>query len=709
MLTLATTLDRLGEVVRAVREHRAVETWRTVPLAEPTRVEEAMARILPGRVVVTGTLERRLLLAELAGESDWVVAELSGHPLNTRAWPAWTRNRIGLHDEREWISSATITADGVRRLLHPRVLLVALYHPEWFPLPRFPLAISDLARAARATLTGSVRLIDMQLGVTMSDIEAAVLAERPDVVGVSATFGQHDLTVHLLDFLHGLDEMPLVLAGGSLTARNEQQLLHRYPRLLVARGAGEPTMQDVLGYWHGDLNLDQVRGIGYIGAPRGDATLCIGRVRRTPSVANRAQTDFLPELDLLDATFAHGGVAQLEISRGCTNTCSFCPRGHKGTWAGTVPDALPVILDAMREVFDQHPGVSRTLYLVDEEFIGGDPHAAERALTVADLVHGAGFGWESSCRIDQIVTDDGDRSWHLRRADLFRQLCRRGLRRMLFGVESGVDTILARFHKETTGGQNALAIRTLSALGVPTRYTYITFDPLMTADELRATYQFQGRTDLLLRPQPQMSVAEIVDGVRDERFVAAHTTGVPLYTGISYLLVSMECLIGAAYTRQVTAAGLAGPVRPAMGRVDSSYADWRIGRCSHHAQLWIDRHFPLDYTLKSLEKVLDGAARHTVRAARVILKDAAYALLGQMIDILDHYPPDSVRTDSFDADLAGVLDTGMAGLRQRMRTTVDEVLPVLPASAAQTLSRQYQQWNHGSGWRLINTADPCGT
>src|SRR5262249_23714818 len=161
--------------------------------------------------------------------------------------------------------------------------------------------------------------------------------------------------------------------------------------------------------------------------------------------------------------------------------------------------------------------------------------------------------------------------------------------------------------------QNALAIRTLSALGVPTRFTYITFDHLMSLAELRASYAFQGRTDLLLRLLPALTVEEIIDGVRDDAFVADHATGRPLHTEISYLLVSMECLIGAAYTKRVQAAGLAGAPRPAMGRIDARFADWRIGRSSHHAQLWIDRNFALDYTLKSLEKVLDGAPRHTVR------------------------------------------------------------------------------------------------
>ncbi len=153
---------------------------------------------------------------------------------------------------------------------------------------------------------------------------------------------------------------------------------------------------------------------------------------------------------------------------------------------------------------------------------------------------------------------------------------------------------------------------------MPTRFTYITFDHLMTLEELKASYAFQGRTDLLLRPMPRLPAEEIVRGVRDEGFAAHTAAGQPLHTAISYMLVSMECLIGAAYTRKVQAAGLAGAVRPSMGRVDARFADWRIGVASHWAQLWVDRNFALDYSLKSLEKVLDGPPRRIVRQARMV-------------------------------------------------------------------------------------------
>ncbi|WP_218011178.1 B12-binding domain-containing radical SAM protein [Herbidospora mongoliensis] len=664
-----------------------------------------MTGIVPAQdVVLTGTLERRLLAMRTDQPGQWLLADLSGQPHETRAWPAWSAENLQLHRPGDWISHADMTPDAVNRLTRPRILLAALYRPEYFPLPRFPLAISDLARAARSTLSGHVDLMDMQLGVTLEDILTAVSVQQPDVLGVSATFGQYDLMTHLLDEVQ--DKVPLILAGGSLTARNEALLLERYPRLLIARGAGEPTIRDVIAHWHGDLARDQIHGIGFVGAPRGGA-VAIGR-RRTPTVPNRDAQDFFPELDLLQATFAHQGVAQLETTRGCTSTCSFCPRGHKGVWAGGAPEDLPWMLGALNEEFARHPEISRTLYLVDEEAIGRDENAVPRILAIATELAKAGFRWETSCRIDQVTDPRHNRAWHVERASMWRTLVRNGLRRCLFGVESGVTSILERFHKETTAEQNALAIRTLSALGIPTRYTYITFDHLMTEEELRATHAFQGRTDLLLRPLPHLSAEQIVDGVVDPAFVAEHSTAKPFYSGISYMLVSMECLIGASYTRKAEAAGLTRAVRPSMGRVDAEFADWRIGECSHRAQLWVDRNFALDYTLKSLEKILDGEPRRQVRIARAVIKEAAFAVLTGMIDLIGRNTDLSQRP-LLTAGLDAMLDERLADLRQRMDSTLPDVVTALPSQAADRLVHESSRWASDTTWELINAADPCGT
>ncbi|MGQ0775279.1 MAG: B12-binding domain-containing radical SAM protein [Pseudonocardiales bacterium] len=680
-----------------------------VPETDLTRLGKLVADAVPGRFSLTGGLDRRLLFAERsAALGGWVVADLSGQPHCSREWPGWTAGRVNLAEPDRWLSVAELSGDAADRLARPKVLLTSLYHPEWFPLPRFSLAIHDLARAARLTLMGQVRLIDMQLGSSLDDITRWVHDHRPDIVGISATFGQHDLMSDLLDRLGRMPVPPLVLAGGSLTVRNEAMLLERYPRLLIARGAGEPTIADAMAHFHGDCELASIRGIGYRGAPRGGAIAIGSRPRHTAVQPNRRQDDFLPELDLLDATFARNGVAQLEISRGCTSHCSFCPRGHKGSWSGGNTDGLPWMLAEIGKVADRHPTISRTLYVVDEEFIGRGEDAVHRALDVASTISRAGFTWESSCRIDQVVRPDRDRAWHVERASMWRSLLGADLRRMLFGVESGVTSILERFAKDSTAEQNALAVRTLSALGLPTRFTYITFDHLMTADELAASHAFQDRTDLLLRPLPELSIEQIVDGVTDPDFVAEHTTGRPFYTEISYMLVSMECLIGAPYTRAVQAQGLAGQADPAMGRVEAQFADWRIGACSRRAQMWVDRHFALDYTLKSLEKILDGVPRRRMRNARVVLKDGAFRVLTGMLDLIGTYSPD-VPDPGLDLALLALLDTAVGELATTLSLTIEHVLPTLPATSGQLLDHEFTRWCDAEGWRLINANDSCGT
>ncbi|MDH6579496.1 radical SAM protein [Kitasatospora sp. MAP5-34] len=682
-------------------------------LISPTRLREHLELhhgAQTGRIRITGTLDRRLVLIERQ-DRRWVVADLSGRPHDTRHWPAWLAGHIDINTPASWLSLADVDDYAAYRFSRPRTLLAALYHPEHFPLPRFPLGISDVARAARSTLTGGVELCDMQLGVTLADLVEQVTTDPPDILGISATFGQHDLMTELLDAAYGPTTPPLIVAGGSLTARNEALLLETYPDLLIARGAGESTIKDVLAHWHGDIRREEIHGIGYNGASRGAGTMAIGR-RRTAKPVSSSQDDILFELDLLPDTLELGGVGQCESSRGCTNFCSFCPRGHKGQWHGAQPDRLPWLLGEIGQVYDRYPHVSRTLYLVDEEFIGRGQDAVPRALDMAHTLHDAGFKWETSCRIDQVARPDCDRNWHIERAGMWRTLMERGLRRCLFGVESGVDSILTRFNKETTGDQNAQAIRTLSALGVPTRFTYISFDQLMTFDELRATYDYQGRTDLLLRPMPGVAVEEIVEGVQDPQWVAANSSGRPFHSAISYLLVSMECLVGAAYTRQAQAAGLTGEVRPSMGRVDSQFADWRIGVASEWAQLWVDRNFALDYTFKSLEKVLDGAPWQAVRSARVVLKDAAYTVFGHLVRSIED-TPEAIGADGGPAALSGrmqgLLDLEITSLADRMAAVVEQVRQELLGSHVWVLDFEHGRWVHQGEWRLINASDPCGT
>ncbi len=185
MNTVTAEILRLAETVRYAAGIELPAVDDTV-LVEPQRLRTVLETGLAGaagRVRVAGPLDRRLVCVERL-DGQWVVADLSGQPHRTRTWPSWASGHLELEDPGSWLSLATLDGNAVCRLSRPGVLLAALYHPEYFPLPRFPLGISDVARAARSTLMGTVWLADMQLGVTLADLVHQVSTGSPDILGV---------------------------------------------------------------------------------------------------------------------------------------------------------------------------------------------------------------------------------------------------------------------------------------------------------------------------------------------------------------------------------------------------------------------------------------------------------------------------------------------------------------------------------------------
>src|SRR5262249_31899666 len=109
------------------------------------------------------------------------------------------------------------------------------------------------------------------------------------------------------------------------------------------------------------------------------------------------------------------------------------------------------------------------------------------------------IAWEINTRIDQIIDYRHSSDWHLKRWGALTVARNAGLRRILVGVESGSVAILDRFVKGQTVEQCVKALRVLSMLGIDIRVTFITFDQLMSSEELSDNFIFLGRADAILR------------------------------------------------------------------------------------------------------------------------------------------------------------------------------------------------------------------
>lgn len=646
--------------------------------ANPESIEQLLAeslRLSPAHVLVCGPLSSRGVLVDSAADTSlWT--NISGRSsLDAFAMAHPAIDILYRDNSGALLSIPPLTAVELRS---PNVLLASLCHPDVFTLPRFSLAIADIAAAIRATFRGRVRLRDMQLGLAIKDIAATAAAGDVDIFGISATFGQQDLLEELLEVCAGLGaDAPITLVGGSLPALTYRRILDRFPQTFVCTGAGEPTINAFINAWHGQSRLDAVPALMY--TPAAASFFITARERRsasvsrfhnqnafglvgspllprnaatslatmhgppdsrlsvvtpsftTPIVTSDTAVVLAPELDLLDATLRAKGVMQLELARGCAFACSFCPREHKGRWQGGDSSIVKEILPFLDEHFDQYPHLARKIYLVDEEFIGYQRDALMRARALADSLTAHRFRFESMTRVDQVYRTEKPESWLLERTSFWRSIGKTALDRVLLGVESGVDSVLKRFNKQITSIENANAIRLLSACDVPMRVTYITFDPLMSLEELKDTFQFQGRHDLLLAGCTAIRDADVATSIGDDAFAIEYSAGRPLYKDIPYMLVSLEALIGSVYLTELEARELAGPFQWSMGKRAARYADPRIGILSDASQRWIDRTFDVDYLLKSLMKLALPAERQEIALLREVIKDYSYSLLGQML------------------------------------------------------------------------------
>lgn len=645
---------------------------------------------------VTGSVEDRVVLV---GEEP-----LSGHLLSfgvsVTELHSKHSSKLTLSPISDFVSSFSLTHAQKHRLVRPRVSIIALYHPENFPLPRFALGISDIARSLRSDFAGITELHDMQLGVPIEQIVEKVKSFSPDIVGLSATFGQHDVLVHALSLLRqSCDTTPLIVVGGSLGSLNRDVLLREYSVDFVSTGAGEGTMRGIARYWHGMLDAMDIPDVSFLERTQSSQPI------KTAKTNNRVQEDIMPELDLARETLNSGGVMQLESSRGCSYACSFCPREHKGIWAGEDAAALTMLIPELDDLYAQFPHIDRRIFLVDEEFVGYQPddQSLTRCLKFAETMKKYGFRFETSSRIDQVARRNRDAAWHLRRMEFWRGLKNNGLSRCLFGVESGVDSILERFNKKITSRQSAIALRILTALQIPIRCTYITFDPLMTLDELKNNYSFLGRKDIVLRDLRNFENDEIFRIATDDSHSGEVQSGLPFYSLISYMLVSMECLTGSPYLAEVEKRGIAGKLNPLMGRREVHYLDGRIGALSEASQRWIDRNFSLDYTLKSIEKVMPDDTRAPIREARIALKDSAYALLGAGLRAIEASGAEAdVPTGEFEVFDEDDLDRRFSELIATIDPLVDAARQGIGREFADRLDVEYRRWKLKDGWILIN-------
>jgi len=486
-----------------------------------------------------------------------------------------------------------------QRIQLPKVLLVNLHYAEKYPSYRFALGIADIAGYLRKYNLAKVTIADMQF-MEKSEIVELISVMHYDYIGLSTNFGHFPLMEELIQDISNAHTECNVVVGNYLAATEFRHILELYPKVLVSSGEGELTFAALCRkHIYNQQSLSPIPNLYY----RED-----GSIHFTYQQLIEMDDLPVPAFDSVETLFAHNGVMTLEFSRGCNyGKCSFCPRKFKGLcWRGMSPRHMLKIWKRYYKLFQDYRR-KPYIYFVDEEFLGNckDNHIYERAKAflgsvLSESLH---IDFDISCRLDQVVDKGRSFTWSRQQIALLEQAKNVGLKRIFLGLESGSATQLKRYNKGLDLEQAMCSLRILSSMGFTLRLGFITFDPLMTKEELAQNLQMISRRDVLL-PARFIDDMELMAILCQE--VPSATDARFLFEAISYPASPLEVLRECDYSKYVLQnyKELIGSSNSTdcFGRLKCSYLDQDIQQLCDLCQQWVNFHFPLIYVLKGLAK-----------------------------------------------------------------------------------------------------------
>lgn len=380
--------------------------------------------------------------------------------------------------------------------------------------PRENLGLGVIA--ARLRQHGyNVRILN--LGTTTADLSqtcAEIVRDSPGLVGISVLYDLHlyaALAFAVALRTHGYRGH--LTAGGPFATLAHPYLLATCPELdSVVLGEGVETALDlVTAIEIGGNAWRQVTGIAWA---RENSIIVTGPGRVAPDLSA------LP-FAARDSLFAlrQQGVplttAAIYSSVGCHGRCKFCSAPTLSAMTG----GRPWRARSAASVVDEMVNVSSELgifhfYFCDDSFAGHGPDAPARLEHLARCVRDRALGVRFRAEIRADACGD---------PRLLESLQKAGLAEVLLGLESGSQSTLNRFGKQTPLHVNASAWHTVRNLGIDVEPSMILVDPLTTVHELRDTVEFIGKHRLYDTRQPLNLFNQLVvfPGTPMERHLAA--------------------------------------------------------------------------------------------------------------------------------------------------------------------------------------------
>jgi len=373
---------------------------------------------------------------------------------------------------------------------------------------------SDLKRSGY-----SVKIYDRQLNVHQSvdSFGQEVLGSCKRIICLGGVAAAYKDAIELAEFFKRNKDDVFIIAGGYIGS-TYRTLLYKAPIDAIVRGEGEETASELVHALLNNKSLDDVQGLYFLK----NNNICRTQNRRL--IDNLDDIPF-PDYSLIplekyllpgnkapyfrfdERSAKYTGVfMDIKTSRGCTNHCSFCYRHMKGMRHHS-PEYVLNHMEYLQKNFKaDFFNISDELTISDAEWVDKFCRLKkERNLDFLFRINAA--------RVD-IITEE-----------MLSKLKAAGMIGIIFGIESGSQTMLDNMRKNTTVEQNLKVLRLCQKLDLQTTITLVIGLPGENNKTILESLQF-----LIKAPHNPLNQESEYDDMNDLRlFTPIAFPDTPLY------------------------------------------------------------------------------------------------------------------------------------------------------------------------------------
>jgi len=331
------------------------------------------------------------------------------------------------------------------------------------------LGIGYLASFLKSRGIG-VDIFDMNNGENSLD---AALCRDYRIVGFSV-HSPYDLqeSTSIANMFKNKDPALHITLGGHYASRKDLEILSSVDSAdSIVRGEGEVTLHELYSNVSSPNLLKNINGLSF--KKNGEIIRNIDR----KVIENLDDIPFPTRYNLSNLLKFKQKTAHILTSRGCPGGCSFCVAPLNKGWRMRSPS------NVLKEIKELYSFGVQTFVFEDDNYIGKNELGRKRAIEIADSLSGLSpkIRYQISTRADDL--DD----------ELLNKFVDSGVYRMRIGMESFNQRQLDLYNKRITPEKVNDIMQKVINSGIDPHFSFITFDPYVSLDELDNTVSSMQR------------------------------------------------------------------------------------------------------------------------------------------------------------------------------------------------------------------------